>query len=284
MKRVFLSVLMLTIILALCACSQNVGRQTVVSPSDVPISSADTEVESEPLRDENGVLVSFLPMLEEYPDMVGWITVPGTIIDYPVVQGSDNDYFLTHDYKGDSNRNGAIYLDFRVDFEYGRISRNVIIHGHHMKSGVMFANLVKYDDPEFLRQNPIVRFDSMYEDSLWVIFAVMKIDAYGGEDGMPTFDFMKCDFADDGEFAQYVADIRARSVYDTAGIVDVNGSDSIITMSTCSYEYDNFRTVIVARKMRPDENSGSFDFSSLSFSEECIMPPVWGEWQGSLDR
>ncbi len=284
MKRLILSVLILSIIFSLCACSGNVGSQTVISDSDAFLSSDTDTPAAEPLRNENGVLLSFLPMLEQYPDMVGWITVPGTIIDYPVVQGYDNDYFLTHDYKGDENRNGAIYLDFRVRFDYGNISRNVVIHGHHMKSGVMFANLVKYDDPDFFRQNPIVRFDSMYEDSLWVIFAIMKIDAYGGEDGMPTFDFMQCDFADDGEFMEYVGEIRARSIYDTFDIVDVSESDSIITMSTCSYEYDDFRTVLVARRLRPDETSLSFDFSSLDFSEECIMPPVWGEWEGSLDR
>ncbi len=276
--------LILSIVFSLCACSGSVGSQTVISDSDAFLPSDTDSHAAEPLRDENGILLSFLPMLEQYPDMVGWITVPGTIIDYPVVQGYDNDYFLTHDYKGDENRNGAIYLDFRVKFDYENISRNVVIHGHHMKSGVMFANLTKYDDPDFLRQNPIVRFDSMYEDSLWVIFAVMKIDAYGGEDGMPTFDFMHCDFASDGEFMEYVGDVRARSIYDTFDIVDVSENDSIITMSTCSYEYDNFRTVLVARRLRPDESSLSFDFSSLDFSEECIMPPVWGEWEGSLHR
>ena len=113
---------------------------------------------------------------------------------------------------------------------------------------------------------------------------MMKIDAYGGENGMPTFNFMKSSFEDDEDFMQYVSDIRARSVYDTTDIVDVTAEDNIITMSTCSYEYDNFRTVLVARRLRPDESAVSFDFSSLDFSEECIMPPVWGEWEGSLDR
>ncbi len=265
----------------LSACSGNVGFQSIVTDTDISeISESDAAaMQTEPERDENGVLVSFLPMLEQYPYMVGWITVPGTIIDYPVVQGYDNDWFLTHDYKGDSSRNGAIYLDFRVDFEYGNISRNVVIHGHHMKSGVMFANLVKYDDPEFLKANHIVRFDSMYDESRWVIFAVMKIDAYGGRNGMPSFDFMKCSFSGDEEFAEYVADIRARSVYDTSDIVEVADTDSIITMSTCSYEFDNCRTVLVARKVREGE---SFDFSGLSFAEECIMPEAWGEWTGSL--
>ncbi len=273
------------ILLIMCACSQNVGRQTIVSEADaVTLSSSDTSEEKEPLRDENGVLLSYSTLLSQYPYMVGWITVPGTIIDYPVVQCDDNNYFLTHDYKCEESKNGAIYLDFLVDFTRDEISRNVVIHGHHMKSGVMFANLTKYDDIEFLKSNPIVRFDSLYEENEWVIFAMMKIDAYGGENGMPTFNFMKSSFASDEDFAQYIADIRARSVYDTFDIVDVNAADSIITMSTCSYEYNDFRTVLVARRLRPDESEKSFDFSSLSFAKECIMPPVWGEWTGSLEQ
>ncbi len=280
MKKLLPFVLIILIFI-LCACSGNVGRQSIVTPSDTVSPSDTVTAESVPERDENGVLLSYSTLLRQYPYMVGWITVPGTIIDYPVVQCDDNNYFLTHDYKCEESKNGAIYLDFLVDFEYGNISRNVVIHGHHMKSGVMFANLVKYDDPEFLKANPIVKFDSLYEENEWVIFAMMKIDAYGGEDGMPTFNFMKSSFADDSDFAQYLADIRARSVYDTFGIVDVNEQDSIITMSTCSYEYDDFRTVLVARKVRPGE---TFDFSSLRFSDKCIMPPVWGEWTGSLDK
>ncbi len=271
---------LLLVLILLCACSHNVGRQSIVSQTDVYAASSSDSGEAAPLRDKNGVLLAYSSLLAQYPYMVGWITVPGTIIDYPVVQCGDNNYFLTHDYKCEESKNGAIYLDFLVDFERDNVSRNVVIHGHHMKSGVMFANLVKYDDPDFLKANPIVRFNSLYEENDWVIFALMKIDAYGGKDGMPTFNFMKSSFKDDEDFIDYVSDIRAHSVYDTFDIVDVNADDTIITMSTCSYEYDNFRTVLAARKVRPGE---TFDFSSLDFSDECIMPPVWGEWKGSLE-
>lgn len=268
-------------LLLLCACSVQVGKQYIVSDSDTESISPTAQTSETDEKSENGVLLNFAPLLEQYPNLVGWITVPGTVIDYPVVKGDDNDYYLTHDYKGDENRNGAIYLDYRVTFGQNKISRNTIIHGHNMRSGVMFENLTKYDNPEFFKENYTVRFDTIYEKGEWVIFAVMKIDAYGGENNMPTFDFLITDFESDEAFGRYVSDIRAHSIYDTKDIVSVTENDRIITMSTCSYEYDNFRTVLVARKIHEGE---SFDFSALSFAEECIMPPVWGEWQGTLDR
>ncbi len=274
MKRIAVY-LSLVLIFLLCSCSAQVGGQYVVSDSDSEGTVENTVV------DENGELLYFASLLEQYPDIVGWITVPGTVIDYPVVQGSDNEYYLTHDYKGDENRNGAIYLDCRVTFGQDGISRNAVIHGHNMRSGVMFENLTRYDDPEFFKRNYAVRFDTLYEKSEWVIFAVMKIDAYGGENNMPTFDFLITDFENDEAFFDYVSDIRAHSVYDTTDIVTVTEKDRIITMSTCSYEYENFRTVLVARQIHEGE---SFDFSALDFAKECIMPPAWGEWQGTLER
>lgn len=268
-------------LLLLCACSVQVGKQYIVSDSDTESISPTAQTSETDEKNENGVLLNFAPLLEQYPNLVGWITVPGTVIDYPVVKGDDNDYYLTHDYKGDENRNGAIYLDCRVTFGQNKISRNTVIHGHNMRSGVMFENLTKYDSPEFFKENYTLRFDTIYEKGEWVIFAVMKIDAYGGENNMPTFDFLITDFESDEAFGRYVSDIRAHSIYDTKDIVSVTENDRIITMSTCSYEYDNFRTVLVARKIHEGE---SFDFSALAFAEECIMPPVWGEWQGTLDR
>lgn len=270
----------LIMLFILCACSGRSGGISFFSESDVVLSTADIIEEKEPERDGYGRLKCFETKLQQYPAMVGWITVPNTIIDYPVVQGTDNDYYLSHDYKGDESRNGAVYVDFRAHVGLEDTTRNVVIHGHHMKSGVMFANITRYDDPDFYRQNPVIRFDSIYHEGEWLVFAEMKIDAYGGKDGFPTFDFMQCHFNDDAAFMTFVNDVRAHSVYDTYELIDVTADDNILTMSTCSYEFDDCRTVLVARRLRKGEKAP--DMSAVKFAENPIMPPAWGNWEGHL--
>lgn len=272
--------LLVAALLTLSACatldSNDVSATDAVSSGDMVV---EVVQEQELERDSHGRLKYYAAMLEQYPNMVGWITVPNTIIDYPVVQGQDNDYYLTHDYKNDENRNGAVYVDFRARIGLNDTSRCVVIHGHHMRSGIMFQNIIRYDDPEFYAANPVIKFDSIYNPGEWLIFAEMKIDAYGGEDGMPTFNFMQFNFDSDEDFMSFVSDIRAHSVYDTSSLVDVTASDQLLILSTCSYEFDDCRTVLAARRLRFGETP---DLTGVTFAENPIMPPAWGSWEGHL--
>ncbi len=234
-------------------------------------------------RDSQNRLLKFSELVEKYPDTIGWITVPNTDIDYIVVQdkdGTDNDYYLKHDFEGDSNRNGAIFADYRLNLEYGVKQPNIVVYGHHMKSGLMFNNLIKYDDIEFYKQNPVISFDTIYEEGQWVIFAVMKIDAKENN-GSPSFNFMKLGDAlsDPLNFQAFISDIRNHSVIDTEAAIAVTTDDELLTLSTCSYEHSDYRTVIVARKVRANE---TIDVSGVTWATDPIMPKSWGKWKGSL--
>ncbi len=239
--------------------------------------------EEEVQRDSQNRLVAFTDLVEKYPDTIGWITVPNTDINYIVVQdkdGKNNDYYLKHDFEGDSNRNGAIFGDYRLNIEYGVKQPNIVIYGHHMKSGLMFNNLIKYDDIAFYKQNPVISFDTIYEEGQWVIFALLKIDAKENN-GTPSFNFMKLgDALDDPmNFQAFINDIRAHSVIDTNAAIAVTTDDELLTLSTCSYEHDDYRTVVVARKVRANE---TIDVSEVTWAESPIMPKSWGKWKGSL--
>lgn len=234
-------------------------------------------------RDEQNRLLAFSDLVEKYPDTIGWITVPNTDIDYIVVQdkdGDDNDYYLKHDFQGDKNRNGAIFGDYRLNIEYGVKQPNIVIYGHHMKSGLMFHNLIKYDEISFYKQNPVISFNTIYEEGQWVIFAIMKIDAKENN-GSPSFNFMKLGDAlsDPLNFQAFINDIRAHSVIDTEAAIAVTTDDELLTLSTCSYERSDYRTVIVARKVRAGE---TIDVSGVTWAESPIMPKSWGSWKGSL--
>ena len=258
-------------------------ESTEVASAQNGIWSGITVEDKDVPRDSQNRLLKFSELVEKYPDTIGWITVPNTDIDYIVVQdkdGTDNDYYLKHDFEGDSNRNGANIADYRLNLEYGVKQPNIVVYGHHMKSGLMFNNLIKYDDLEFYKQNPVISFDTIYEEGQWVIFAVMKIDAKENN-GSPSFNFMKLGDAlsDPLNFQAFISDIRNHSVIDTEAAIAVTTDDELLTLSTCSYEHSDYRTVIVARKVRANE---TIDVSGVTWATDPIMPKSWGKWKGSL--
>ncbi len=266
------------------------NHETVTVNSTVDgVWTMDIEEESEVQiieRMEDGTLKSFESLLKLNEDIVGWITVPNTVIDYPVVKyPNDIEYFDAHnefyylhrDIYRNYDKNGTIFAYYDCAFDLGTVSRNTILFGHHMRSGIMFANLLKYDafksgGLQFYKQNPVIRFDTKYDEAEWVIFSVMKLNTLA-KHGEP-FPFIRANFENDQDFDNYIAEVRARSIIDTYSCIDVNANDVLLTLSTCSYEYDEFRTVIVARRVR--NNESSIDVSSATIASNPLMPDVWG--------
>ena len=184
------------------------------------------EQEEIPLDDikmiTNKELASLLTVNEE---VVGELKVNNTNVDYPVVQASDNDYYLDHNINKEKNANGWIFLDFRNDAM--NLDKNNIIYGHNMYySGVMFGTLYKtynknwYTNPD----NQIITYNTLYEDMEFQIFSIYKVP--------DTNDYLKVYFDGDNDFLEFIDMITERSIYDFN--VPVNADDKIITLSTCS--------------------------------------------------
>lgn len=226
----------------------------------------DEEENKEEERLENGMLASFKNIVELNSDVVGWITVPGTPIDYPVVQAKNNSYYLTHNVNKEVNYSGCPFLDYKDEIGLNKISRNSIIYGHHRRNGTMFAKLTNYNKLDFYKENPVLRFDTVYNRSQWVIFANMRVTASSAT-GKP-FNYMRTDFDDDEDYMQFVEEIRKRSLITTP--VEVTASDNILLLSTCSYEKANWRLVIAARQLREGETS--IDVSSATKAANPLMP------------
>ncbi len=194
-------------------------------PSDIP--------ENEERVIKNSYLVSLMSMNK---DVVGWLKVNETNIDYPVVQASDNDYYLKHNLDNEEDKNGWIFMDYR-NSKYN-LDKNTIIFGHNMYySGIMFgtlANVTKkswYENPD----NLIISYDTIYESNKYQIFSIYKIPK--------TSDYLKTYFSTDAEFSEFIDMIKSRSMVDFG--VSVTTSDSIITLSTCSNYND--RLVVHAK-------------------------------------
>ena len=215
--------------------------------------------------EEEGVpLPSFDKLLEINKDVVGYIRINGTAINYPVVRGENNDDYLNHDIYGNPNRSGTIMMDYRNDIRKNDKSDNYVVYGHNMAIGTFFSGLndywrTLYDSYDgasikMYKEHPTITFNTLYEQSERKIFAIglFNTNYNHGE----VFDYInKLDFEDAEDFNDYIIDIMDRS--DIFTDVDIQYGDDILTLSTCVWPYpDNeyIRLGVFARKVRPGES------------------------------
>ncbi len=184
---------------------------------------------------------SFISLLKINPDTVGWLTVNNTKIDYPVVQGKDNDYYLKRDFYKSKTSSGWIFMDYRnnsIDLD-----DNTIIYGHKLKSGLMFGTLSNVlDDSWYLdKNNQIVTFDTPSTKIQWQIFSIYKTPY--------TTEYLKTNFSTGNSFNEFVNEIKSKSIYDFNQ--DLTYGDKILTLSTCiGYTSSNQRLVIHAKLLK----------------------------------
>ncbi|MBQ3529734.1 MAG: class B sortase [Oscillospiraceae bacterium] len=219
---------------------QTGNNQNSVSGSD----SVDYTIVIHPKTGETmKILTEYAPIFTLNPDLIGWIKVNNTIIDYPVMQTPDwENYYLKRDFYGTYSKHGTIYVTETADVKAP--SDNMTIYGHKMNDGTMFADLLKYKDQEFFKQNPTITFNTIYDYREYQILSVFVIvateDTY-----FPYYTFVD---GDAHQFEDYVKKCKALSIYDT-GIDAVDG-DKLITLSTCDHVIKNGRFVIVAKQIK----------------------------------
>ncbi|MBQ6387576.1 MAG: class B sortase [Ruminococcus sp.] len=225
---------------------------------------------------DGGSGIDWDELLRINPEIVGWIYINDTKIDYPVLwhKGDDmySQYYLNHNYKGDWDSYGTIFLDYRCTEGTG--SKNIVMHGHHMNDGSMFGNLMSYAgmsaNLDFYKEAPVVEFDTPKADGKYKIISVFKTNTLSSQGEF--FNYMIGSFQNEKDFMNYVYNVRVRSLIDCP--VDVNEDDELITLSTCSYEFTNFRTVVVARRVRIGEDSG-VDVDKASVNSNAVWPEVY---------
>ena len=228
-----------------------------------------------------GSSINWDDLLKVNKEIVGWIQINGTKIDYPVLWHKGDDitgqYYLNHNYKRDYDSYGCIFLDYRCTS--GMNSKNIVLHGHHMNDGSMFAGLMDYGGTEgnldFYKKHPTIKFDTPQGDGVYKIISVYKTNTLSAHGEF--FKYMVGDFQNDKDFMNYVYNTRIRSLINCP--VDVNEDDELLTLSTCSYEYTNFRTVVVARRVRIGETS-KVDTNKASLNGNAVWPEVYYSSRG----
>ena len=187
---------------------------------------------------------SYRNLYLENADMVGWIQIEGTNIDYPVMQTpADPNYYLKHDFEKHYTDYGCPFM--QADCDALRPSDNLIIYGHNMKDGSMFADLAKYRNKDFWQNHKTVWFDTALGSCAYEIFAVIHTTVQAdAADAFPFYRFV--DAAAPEEFADYVSACKARALYDTG--ISAQYGDKLLTLSTCDNITDNGRWLVIAKQ------------------------------------
>lgn len=174
-------------------------------------------------------------------DFVGWIRVPGTEINYPVMQSPDEpNFYLRRNFEKAYSNLGTPYLQENCDI---RTCDNLIIYGHHMLDGGMFSDLELYKQKAFWENHKYMRFDTLDELGLYEVMAVVITTAYQSDS------FQYYNYVENNEliFNTYVQECKQRALYDTG--MDAEYGDKLVTLSTCEYSSDNGRLIVVAKKI-----------------------------------
>lgn len=210
-------------------------EQDVVPKEEI---STDSAGETIKVKDQQKEWVwDYNKMLTINPDSVGYIRQENSRIDYPIVQGTDNDYYLTRTVEHTYNKNGSIYVDYRMKTVFE--TQNCIVYGHNMWSDSMFGTLIQYSKKEYCEENPIFDVYAGNKHYRYYVFASFEADAEGPDE---VYRYV---FANDKEFVKWQKTIRERSYYQVDWVRELTAEDKVITMSTCTTRNDEGKRVIV---------------------------------------
>ena len=235
-----------------------------------------------PERYPQGILPAFKALYAQNDQIRGWLQYKDANkkwlnINYPVMYSGDNEFYLYRDFQKARNKNGALFFDERNNLGTPNdTNRVLIIYGHNMASGQMLSPLNKFlNNLSYMRSAPVINLDTLFERRQYKVFAVMLLSTRK-EDG-PYFDYIRTSFASDDDFMDFVANIRARSVYDFNS-VDINPDDQLLVLSTCTAtsnaKFKDGRCVVVARRVRNGETVAVRP-SDIVKNEDVIMPYAW---------
>ena len=190
------------------------------------------------------VLDEYKTLYEKNKKLIGWLKIDDTNIDYPVMQTSDNEYYLTHNLNQEYDKNGSIFMD--KDCDVLKPSTNYILYGHHMASGKMFGKLGLYQKKSYYEEHPYIQFDTIYDKGTWQVMYVFRSRVYKEEDVVFKY-YQFIDANTEQEFDSYMNEMAEMSLYDTG--VTAKFGDQLLTLSTCDYQEKNGRFVVVAKKI-----------------------------------
>lgn len=219
-----------------------------------------------------GMLAKYAQLYAANDDLRGWISIPGFDINLPIAQGTDNNYYLKKDIYGKYTTYGVPFFDYRMtDFE--NLHKNTVVYGHNMRyDDLIFGMLENYRFIEAgFQKAPVIECNTIYGDFTWFVYAVFISNSDASQDNGYLFPYNFIDVSD-AKFEAYIEEIDKRKFYTTG--VDIQPTDKILTLSTCCYDFEDARLVVVARLRREGE-SVAVDTSKAYENEDIKYPQIW---------
>lgn len=213
------------------------GSTALAAPSVTIHYSKDEDIELT-------VLKEYETLYNKNKKLIGWLKIDDTTIDYPVMQTTNNEYYLDHNYNQEYDKNGSLFLD--ADCDVVHRNTNLIVYGHHMKSGKMFGNLNKYSSESYCKEHSTIQFDTIYEKGTYEVMYVFRSRIYN-EDEIVFKYYQFLDAASEQEFNSNMQEMAAISLYDTG--VTAGYGDELLTLSTCDNSEEDGRFVVVAKRI-----------------------------------
>ena len=182
---------------------------------------------------------------KENSDIVAWLQIEDSKINYPVLQGEDNSFYMTHDYKKEYSKDGSLFLD--KDYDWSVPSSNLLIYGHNNRGSTeMFVDLMNYKEEDYYKNHKTIRFTTAEEDAEYEIIAVFLSRVYykSEKDVFRYYFFINAE--NEQEFNEYVENSKKASLYNIDATAKYG--DQLLTLSTCSFHTEDGRLAVVARK------------------------------------
>lgn len=276
-----------------------------------PDDSRDTSQNNQPsVNPDDGtyvpreILGKYQQLLEINPDTVGMIKIPGLLnpdgvcyVEYPVVQGPDNVFYAEHNFTKEPSQGGWVFADYKAILTDAYVSDNITLYGHNLASGRMFRHVNDYKSGfntyssvyypegglEVLKAANLVQFDTLWQESDYVIFAVFVTGIYDYQDDGHLFEYFKTrEITTQEEFDYFYDNVMKRSLF--LSDIEVEFGEDLLTLSTCSAVFEDSRCVVVARKLRPGETAEQY-IDSYTLNPDPWLPyALYETYGGMLDE
>lgn len=245
-KKIIIYILIVVIITSVIFISINLYRNWKSRKDINNLQEYMEQLQVEPTESKTEMMLKLEELQKINPEIVAWIQIEGTNINYPVLQGDDNSFYMSHDYKKDYAINGSVFLD--KDYDWNLPSSNLLMYGHNTTDGTMLQNLMNYKQENYYKEHPTIKLTTNKEDAEYEIIAVFLSRVYYKSETNVFRYYYFVNAENEQQYDDFVENSKKASLYDTGKTAEYG--DQLLTLSTCSYHTTDGRLAVVARKCK----------------------------------